>query len=162
MRTPAPNGGGRGRRGSSLRRPLARRRRAHRPQNPRRRGHGAMSTQAATAGASREGALELARRWVGRYATLIGFAIMIAFFWIDNPDVFGTWENARSILELAAPILILAAGLTVVLSNGEFDLAFPGLIGLAAIVSVKLMSDGGHTATIAVLGGLGVGLAGGL
>lgn len=99
--------------------------------------------------------------WFGRYATLIGFVLMIAVFWLLNPDIFGTWRNARSILELAAPIVILGAGLTVVLSNGEFDLSFPGLIGLCAIAAVKLM-DSGQDAFVAVLVAIGIGLGGGI
>jgi ribose/xylose/arabinose/galactoside ABC-type transport system permease subunit len=102
------------------------------------------------------------RHWIQRYATLVGFAIMVAAFWIAEPAVFGTLDNMRSILELAAPILILAAGLTVVLSNGEFDLSFPGLIGLSAVVGVQLMSDHGANAAVAIVGALAVGLAGGL
>lgn len=118
-------------------------------------------TTADSHGINRESLLS-ARHWVGRFATIIGFVVMIAVFWVLKPDVFGTWDNARSILELAAPILILAAGLTVVLSNGEFDLSFPGLIGLCSIVSVKLMSEFHQGWLVAVLAGLGVGLAGGL
>jgi len=97
-----------------------------------------------------------------KYATVIGFIAMIVVFYLERPGVFGTWDNARSILELAAPILILAAGLTVVLSNGEFDLSFPGVVGLSAVVAVQMMSDHGANAFIAVIVALAVGVGCGL
>jgi ribose transport system permease protein len=96
-----------------------------------------------------------------RAATLLGFAVMFTAFWLAEP-VFGTWENVRSILEVSAPILVLAVGLTVVLTTGEFDLAFPGIVGLAAVCAVKAMSSGGQGAAVAVLVGLSVGLGAGL
>ena len=106
--------------------------------------------------------LSVGGRWIQRYATIVGFVIMVAVFWAAKPHVFGTVDNLRSILELASPILILAAGLTVVLSNGEFDLSFPGLIGLSAVVSVQMMSDHHQSAGVAILAALVIGLAGGL
>lgn len=103
-----------------------------------------------------------AQRIFIKYVTLIGFAVMFVFFSLMEPDVFPKWGNIRSILELSAPIVILAVGLTVVLVAGEFDLSFPGLVGLAAVIAVKTMADGGQPAAAAVAAGLGVGLAGGL
>lgn len=103
-----------------------------------------------------------AQRVLIKYVTLIGFAVMFIFFSLMEPDVFPKWGNLRSILELSAPIVILAVGLTVVLVAGEFDLSFPGLVGLAAVIAVKVMADGGQPASVAVAAGLGVGLAGGL
>jgi ribose transport system permease protein len=103
-----------------------------------------------------------AHRLLIRYVTLIGFVAMFALFSALEPDVFPTWDNIRSILDLSAPILILAVGLTVVLVVGEFDLSFTGLVGLCAVVAVKLQSSGGTGAGVAVLAGLGVGLGGGI
>jgi len=97
-----------------------------------------------------------------KYMTLIGFAVMFGLFSLLEPDVFPTWRNIRSILELSAPIVILAVGLTVVLVTGEFDLSFPGLVGLAAVIAVKTMSDADQPAAVAVAAALGVGLAGGI
>lgn len=99
---------------------------------------------------------------VVKYVTLAGFALMFLLFSLLEPDVFPTWDNIRSILNLSAPIIILAVGLTVVLVTGEFDLSFQGLVGLAAVVAVKTMSDGGSPAAVAVLAALGVGLGGGI
>lgn len=98
---------------------------------------------------------------VSRGATLFGFAAMFVFFWITHP-VFGTWENIRAILQVSAPIFVLGVGLTIVLTTGEFDLSFPGIVGLAAVCAVQMMSSEHLGWGIAVLVGLGVGTLAGL
>lgn len=103
-----------------------------------------------------------ALEWFGRAATLIGFAVMFVVFWVAEPNIFPTWDNIRTILESAAPIVILAVGLTVVLCSGEFDLSFTGLVGLAGVAAVQAMADWHAGAFVAVLMGIGVGIAGGL
>jgi ribose transport system permease protein len=97
-----------------------------------------------------------------RYVTLVGFVAMFALFSLLSPDIFPKWDNIRSILDLSAPIVILAAGLTIVLIVGEFDLSFTGVVAVAAVVAVKLMSSSHQSTTVAVLAALGCGLAGGL
>src|SRR3712207_8766212 len=47
------------------------------------------------------------------------------------PDTFATTSNFQSILAQAAPSLILATGLTVVMIMQDFDLSFGSLIGLS-------------------------------
>ncbi len=106
--------------------------------------------------------LKKALDWFGRFATLIGFAVMFVAFWVAEPSIFPTWDNIRTILESTAPILILAVGLTVVLCSGEFDLSFTGLVGLAGVASVQAMVDWGAGTVAAVLLGLAVGVAGGV
>jgi ribose transport system permease protein len=112
--------------------------------------------------ASAEGAGRAGTAWKGvQYgATLVGFAVMFLIFYLVNP-VFGSWENIRSILQLSAPILVLAAGLTVVLTTGEFDLAFPGIVAIAAVGAVQVMADGGGSAGTAVVVGIAIGIGGG-
>jgi ribose/xylose/arabinose/galactoside ABC-type transport system permease subunit len=83
-----------------------------------------------------------ARSLLGRSGVLIAFVLMVAIFWVINPSVFGTWSNAKSILDQAAVILMLAAGLTLVLATGEFDLSFPGAITVAGVVIAKLLQSG--------------------
>lgn len=102
------------------------------------------------------------RRQGVKYVTVLGFVAIFGLFSALSPDVFPTWDNIRSILELSAPIVILAVGLTVVLVAGEFDLSFTGIVGLTAVVAVKLMSDYGTGTLVAVLVALGLGLVLGL
>lgn len=106
--------------------------------------------------------LTTAQRAFVKYVTLVSFALMFGLFSLLEPSVFPTWDNIRSILDLAAPIVILAVGLTVVLLAGEFDLSFQALVGVGAVVAVKTMSDGGAPASVAILAALGACLAGGL
>lgn len=99
---------------------------------------------------------------VGRYATLVGFVGVIIGFSLAKPDIFPTWTNARTILDQAAVVIILAVGLTVVVTTQEFDLSFTGVITLASVLSVMAMSNW-HLGTVpAVLIGLAVGTGCGL
>jgi ribose transport system permease protein len=67
----------------------------------------------------------------GKYGLLIFFAAVIVVFSLARPNTFPTGENAEAILTLAAPSLIMAVGLTVVLVMQDFDLSFGAMIGLA-------------------------------
>src|SRR5580692_5840517 len=106
--------------------------------------------------------IAIARRWCDRYAALAGFAVMVAIFWILKPDTFGTWENFKAILNQAAPTVILAVGLTVVLTTDAYDLSFPGAIAMASIVGVLLMRDDSAGTFVAVAATIAVGAAIGL
>src|SRR5262245_24067787 len=66
-----------------------------------------------------------------KYGLLIFFGLTIVVFSLARPHTFPTGENAESILTLAAPSLIMAVGLTVVLVMQDFDLSFGAMIGLA-------------------------------
>jgi ribose transport system permease protein len=99
---------------------------------------------------------------VERYATLVGFAAMFVVFLILKSSVFGTWENIKTILDQGADVIVLGVGLTVVMTVGEFDLSFPGVVGLAAVISVKSMASWHLDPAAAVLLGLGTGVGAGI
>lgn len=94
----------------------------------------------------------------GKYGLLITFFLTIAVFCILRPDTFATWDNAESILTLAAPPMIMAVGLTVVLVMQDFDLSFGAMIGLAGgAVTTFIVSDGmGWGLAILLVLGIGV------
>jgi len=94
---------------------------------------------------------------LARFGGLAVFAAMIAFFSIDAPDTFPTLDNARTILDQAALLLILGAGLTVVLIIGQFDLSFAATIGLTGAVSAIASAQWDSPAWLAVLLAIGVG-----
>jgi ribose/xylose/arabinose/galactoside ABC-type transport system permease subunit len=96
-----------------------------------------------------------------RSITLVAFGAMLLYFSIRAPDTFATWANFRSVLDQAAPIVLIAVGLTVVLAVGEFDLSFPSAISLASAACVLMMTKYGLGTTIAIVVGLGVGMAAG-
>ena len=99
---------------------------------------------------------------LAKYGLLIAFAITIIIFSLARPESFPTWDNLKSILTLAAPALIIAAGLTVVLVMQDFDLSFAGMIGLAAGAVTYFMVEAGWNWALASVVVLLMGIAAGL
>ena len=104
--------------------------------------------------------------FLARYGVLLAFAAMLAFFTIARPSTFPTVDNAKSILVNAAPGMIIALGLTVVLVMGDFDLSIGSMVGFAAGAAIALMVYHGVAWQLAIvlvlLMALGVGIANGL
>jgi ribose transport system permease protein len=100
-----------------------------------------------------------------KYGLLIFFLLTIVVFSLLKPHTFPTGENAESILTLAAPSLIMAVGLTVVLVMQDFDLSFGAMIGLAggAVTTFIVTDDIGWVLAIVLvlLMGAAAGLANG-
>lgn len=99
------------------------------------------------------------KQFSGRYATIVGFVGVIVGFSIARPNIFPTLVNARTILDQAAPIIILATGLTVVITTQEFDLSFPGVVLFSSVLSVQAMAVWHLGTVLAVLIGIFVGAA---
>src|SRR5262245_61748864 len=101
-----------------------------------------------------------------RYGVLVAFAAMIVVFSSLRPNTFPTVDNAKSILVNAAPGLIVALGLTVVLVMGDFDLSIGSMVGFAAGAAVALMvyHDVGWQLAIVLtlLMAIGIGVVNGL
>src|SRR5271165_234035 len=76
-----------------------------------------------------------------KWATLLGFAAIVAYFWVAAPATFGTIGNFKAILDQAAVTVILAVGLTAVLAVAEFDLSFPYVLGFSSAVATLSMTD---------------------
>jgi ribose transport system permease protein len=100
-----------------------------------------------------------------RYGLLVGLVVVVGVFSALRPSTFPTWSNVQTTLVLAAPLLVVAAGLTVVLVMQDFDLSIGGMIGLGGAVAIALMSKQGMAwppaVAIALLVGVGVGCANG-
>jgi ribose transport system permease protein len=107
----------------------------------------------------RRSARELANAALSRYGVVIAFLVMILAFSLAKPHVFPTWSNAKSILTVAAPSLILAVGLTVVLAMQDFDLSIGSMVGLAGGAAVALMVRDHLGWGLALLVGLAFGIA---
>jgi ribose transport system permease protein len=116
---------------------------------------------AASPAKARRSGREMAEVILAKYGVLIAFAVMIIVFSLARPESFPTWENAKSILTAAAPALVIAAGLTVVLVMQDFDLSFGAMIGLAAGAAVSLMANHGWDWHAALIAALVLGIAGG-
>lgn len=111
-----------------------------------------------------------AKRWmsvIANYGTLISMALMLLIFGITVPDgAFFNVDNLLNILDQSALTAIIAAGLTIVLVVGEFDLSVGYVASLAGVLVTGLISrqDMSILAAIAVTLTVGVlfGLVNGL
>jgi ribose transport system permease protein len=97
-----------------------------------------------------------------RFGVIFAFGIMILAFSLARPHTFPTVDNLKSILLNAAPGMIVALGLTVVLVMGDFDLSIGSMVGLAAGAAVALMAYHHVAWGLAVLVAVGLGVAVGL
>jgi ribose transport system permease protein len=96
-----------------------------------------------------------------RYGTLLGFLVILAFFWLRLPDTFMTARNWLNISEQVSMLTVVAAGMTIVMVMGDFDLSVGSMASLSGIVAAILFTLG-YPIPAAVGIALGVGLLGGL
>jgi ribose transport system permease protein len=95
-----------------------------------------------------------------RYGTLIGFAAVIAFFWLRLPDTFLTARNLLNITQQMSMLAVVSSTMTVVMAMGDFDLSVGSIASLAGTVAALVFVAGGSP-WIAVPVALAVGLAAG-
>jgi ribose transport system permease protein len=100
------------------------------------------------------------RELTSRFGVLFALVGCVTFFSLQE-DKFRTYNNLQTTLELSAPLLMLALGLTVVLVMGDFDLSVAGTAALssAIIVATVVRTDipWGVAVLIAMLAALLVG-----
>jgi ribose transport system permease protein len=96
-----------------------------------------------------------------RYGTLIGFAAVVLYFWINLPDTFLTGRNLLNISQQMSMLAVVAFAMTVVMAVGDFDLSVGSMASLAGIVAA-LVFPSGWPAILAIAAALIVGLLGGL
>ena len=77
-----------------------------------------------------------------RYGTLIGFAGVLVFFWVNLPDTFMTGRNWLNITQQVSMLTVVAAGMTIVMVMGDFDLSVGSMASLAGVVVAKLFTLG--------------------
>jgi len=95
-----------------------------------------------------------------RYGTLIGFVLILAFFWINLPETFMTARNWLNITQQLSMLMVVAAGMTIVMVMGDFDLSVGSAASLAGIVAGILFAMG-YPIWAAVGAALVIGLVGG-
>lgn len=103
-----------------------------------------------------------ARGIAERSSLVLAFVGAFVFFSVARPNSFLTWDNARAILDDASVLCVLAAGVTVILVIGEFDLSVGFVAGLAGAAGVSVMAFHGWGAGAAVAVALGAGAVAGL
>lgn len=95
-------------------------------------------------------------------AAPVGFVVMVVLFSIMRPDTFATMGTVTDTLDEASIPIILACGLTFILACGQFDLSFPGTLGLTAAITAVLLSSAGWSAGVVIVTALACGLGIGL
>ena len=96
-----------------------------------------------------------------RYGTLAGFLLILVFFAIRLPDTFLTAQNWLNITQQLSMLMVVAAGMTIVMVMGDFDLSVGSMASLSGIVAAILFSLG-YPIWLAIGIALLVGLLGGL
>jgi ribose transport system permease protein len=87
---------------------------------------------------------------LSRYGTLIGLALMIVGFTIKAPTTFLTLPNFLNILNQSSLTAIIAAGLTMTLVVGEFDLSIGYVASFAGLLVVGFIARDGLPVLIGV------------
>lgn len=96
-----------------------------------------------------------------RYGTLIGFLAIVLFFSAMLPGTFPTARNWLNITQQVSMLMVVAAGMTIVMVMGDFDLSVGSMASLSGIAAALLMASG-QPVWLAVAAGLSVGLLGGV
>lgn len=99
--------------------------------------------------------------FVRRYGTLIGFVLILVLFSARLPDTFMTARNWLNITQQLSMLMVAAAGMTIVMVMGDFDLSVGSMASLSGIVAALLFTLG-YPIWLALGLALLVGLAGGL
>jgi ribose transport system permease protein len=100
-------------------------------------------------------------RLLKTYGTLIGFLVVVAFFWINIPDTFMTARNWLNISQQVSMLSVVAFTMTIVMVMGDFDLSVGSMASLAGIVAALAFRDG-QAITVGIALALLFGLVGGL
>jgi ribose transport system permease protein len=110
--------------------------------------------------ASRLGASPRTRRLrqiIYQYAVALALVAFIIGFSILLPTTFFTLGNVRTIVSSQAVLMILAIGLTIPLSAGEFDLSIGSMLGCAAVLTAYFTGELHWPLPLVVVGTLFVG-----
>jgi ribose transport system permease protein len=107
-------------------------------------------------------ARERANALLARFGVLLAFAVVVVVFSIARPSTFPTLTNAKEILANAAPQMIIALGLTVVLVMQDFDLSVGSMASLAGGAAVAQMALHGLSWELALALAAGLGIVAGI
>ncbi|WP_432542992.1 ABC transporter permease [Kineococcus sp. SYSU DK002] len=93
-----------------------------------------------------------------RFALIAAWALVVVVFSLLRPDTYPTAGNLQSVLGSQAVLLILALGVLLPLTTGEFDLSIASTLSLSAMVTAVLNVQQGWGIAAAVAGGIGAAL----
>jgi ribose transport system permease protein len=92
------------------------------------------------------------------YGTIFALVLMIVIFTALQPDTFATFGNFKNILNDMAISAIIAAGLTVPLVGGDFDMSIGYIASFSGLLVVGLLSNNQLPIPLAVLAVVGIGV----
>ena len=115
------------------------------------------STQAGYTSRSARERRALLMRLLGTYGTIIVLASMLVIFSALQPGTFATIGNFRNIINDMAIGTIVAAGLTVPLVAGDFDLSIGYVASFCGLLVVGLLSSSGLAIPLAIVLVVGLG-----
>jgi len=104
---------------------------------------------------------DLLRRGISSLAGVAALVILVAVFWALRPDTFGTVDNFKLVVSQAAVAAILAAGLSVALTAGSFDLSFGAVMAGSGVLVAALVANAGMPPALAIALTIGAGLLAG-
>ena len=93
--------------------------------------------------------------------TLLGFALILAFFAVKLPDTFLTARNLINISQKLSMLAVAAATMTIVMVMNDFDLSVGSMASLAGIVAAMIFTAG-YPVWMGLTSALLVGALGGL
>jgi ribose transport system permease protein len=94
-----------------------------------------------------------------RSGLVLTWAVMIAVFSALRPDTFATSANFSTILGSQAVLVVLALGVIIVLTAGDYDLSIAGVLALSAMMIAVLNAKHGWPIGAAIVAALAAGAA---
>jgi ribose transport system permease protein len=76
--------------------------------------------------------------WFERLALILAWALIIVVFGALRPNTFLTWANFSAILGSQAVLVVVALGLVITLTVGDYDLSIASVLSLAGAVLAVL------------------------
>jgi len=73
-----------------------------------------------------------------RWALLVAWGVVVLFFSLDKPKIYPTSGNFQTIFGSQAVLLVLALGLIIVLTTGDFDLSIASNMSLSSMIIAVL------------------------
>jgi ribose transport system permease protein len=105
--------------------------------------------------------MRLGIRIFKRHGTLIGVAIVLAYFWLHLPTTFITVRNLLNVSQQMSMLAVVASTMTIVMAMGDFDLSVGSMASLAGIVAAVVFAATGSI-PLGIAAALAMGVAGGL
>jgi ribose transport system permease protein len=112
--------------------------------------------------APRSGARLQALRHTQRSWSVLVLAALVALFSAMRPDQFVSWFNAKSIAVDASSYLLIAVGMTFVITIAGIDLSVGSVLVFAGVVGLKVMLALGGGSLLTCLAGLAAAMVSGL